>query len=206
MFDKSVYEKLVESGTVAAGTYAQNYEMYQRSNATVAGRWQFRGGFVSSIAALGAAVIGHDFRVTVSAGNNQYGMAGYFDSTLSGTTVGHCYGLGSWINTGGTAPVLAAGHIIVPIEGGVYTGEAQAAARVVFAGQHQAILNGAPASLHAWRLNATQTITALIAAANPGTVGYTAGTGTAGTQLGYIPMFDIVGVGIGYLRIYATAT
>jgi len=39
MFDKSVYEVLVESGTVSAGTYAQSFLMYQRSNATLAGNW-----------------------------------------------------------------------------------------------------------------------------------------------------------------------
>lgn len=143
--------------------------------------------------------------VTAPAAHNEYGMSAYFDATITGTTAGHCYGVGSWINTS-TTPVLSAGHIIVPFEGGVWTGEAQAAARIVFAGQHQAILTGAPASLHAWRLNSTQTITALIAAANPGTVGYTAGIGTSGTQLGYIPMFDIVGVGVGYIRIYDSAT
>ncbi len=143
--------------------------------------------------------------VTITSSGNEEGVTGYFEGHIAGTTTGHTYGLGSWFNVD-TGAVLSAGHIIVPIEGGVYTSEAQAAARIVFAGQHQAILTGAPASLHAWRLNTTQTITALITAANSGSVGFTAGTGTSGTQRGYIPIADVVGVGLCYIRVYATAT
>ena len=144
--------------------------------------------------------------VTAAAATNDYGLAAYFDTTLNGTTAGHCYGVGSWINTGASSPVLSAGHIIVPFEGGVYTGEAQAAARIVFAGQHQAILNGAPASLHAWRLNTTQTITALIAAANAGSIGYTAGT-AAGTAVGWVAFCEVVGgPAVGYVKIYSATS
>lgn len=164
-------------------------------------------GIDSTVSALGAAVVGHSFYVTVANPNNQSGTSAYFDSTYTGATAGHCYGLGSWINAG--ASVFSASHIIVPFEGGVYTSGSNANGRIVFGGQHQAILNDAPASLHCWRLNTTQTITALIAAANQGSIGYVAGAGTSGTQLGYIPLADIVGVNSGnpvYLRVYATAT
>jgi len=156
----------------------------------------------SVVSALGATAIGNSFYVTVSAPNNQSGMSAYFDATINGSTAGHCYGLGSWINTGPTSPVLSAGHIIVPFEGGVYTGEAQTNARVVFGGQHQAILTGAPASLHCWRLNTTQTVTALIAAANPGSVGYSAGV-AAGTAIGWLPLAEIVGPGVVYVKLYS---
>jgi len=131
------------------------------------------------------------------------GLAGYYEGHIAGTTAGHTYNFGSWINVD-TAAVLSAGHIIVPFEGGVYAGEAQAAARVVFAGQHQAILAGAPASMHAWRLNVAQVagnITALIAAANPESVAYrvgTAGTGVVGT----IPIADVVGTGVVYIDVH----
>jgi len=174
----------------------------------VSGATQKGIGVTMAALAVGDNYSGVRVAVTGAAPHNEYGMAAYFDTTITGTTAGHCYGVGSWINTA-TTPVLTAGHIIVPFEGGVYTGEAQASARIVFAGQYQAILNGAPASLHAWRLNTTQTTTALIAAANTGSVGYVAGAGTSGTQLGYIPLADIVGVNSGnpvYVRVYATAT
>ena len=150
---------------------------------------------------VGDAYSGLRILVTAPAAHNEYGMSAYFQTDITGTTAGHCYGVGSWINTSST-PVLSAGHIIVPFEGGVYTGEAQAAARIVFAGQHQAILGGAPASLHAWRLNTNRTITALIAAANAGSVAFQASAAETSTPIGSVPMFDIVGTGIGYVRLY----
>ena len=164
--------------------------------------------FDLTVASLAAADIGMPVYVTVSAPNNQSGMAAYFDVTINGTTAGHCYGLGSWINTGATSPVLAASHIIVPFEGGVYTGEAQANARIVFGGQYQAILTGAPTSLHAWRLNvaaAAGSITALIAAANAGSVGYASGQ-TASVASGTIALADVVGTGVVYVQCYTTSS
>jgi hypothetical protein len=169
-------------------------------------RW-VSGALVCTDRNLGAAVNGISFYVHIAAPNNQSGMSAYFEADISGTTAGHCYGLGSWINTEGVSPVLAAGHIIVPFEGGVYCGEAQATARIVFAGQYHAILAGAPASLHAWRLNtATHAVTALIAAASPESVGWVAGAGTSGIQVGYIPIADIVGPGKVFVRCYSSAT
>ena len=138
---------------------------------------------------------------TILAGGKSEGMNGYFEGHITAAIDGHTYGLGSWINVDG-ASYLAAGHICTPFEGGIYAGDAQAAARVVFAGQHQAILTGAPASLHAWRLNSTQTITALIAAANPGTVAFQASALETSTPIGSIPLVDVVGVGVGYVRLY----
>jgi len=140
---------------------------------------------------------------TLTSGDNASGVTGYFETHIAGTTSGHTYGFGSWINVD-TSAVLSAGHIIVPIEGGVYAGEAQASARIVFAGQHQAILTGAPTSLHAWRLNTTHEITALIAAANAGSVHF--GTGqTASTAAGTIAIADIVGTGVVYVQVYTTS-
>lgn len=182
---------------------------FNNGNMTIthaAGNLAVAGGtFDLTVASLGAADIGFPVTVTVSAPNNQSGMSAYFDATINGTTAGHCYGLGSWINTGATSPVLSAGHIIVPFEGGIYAGEAQATARLVFGGQHQAILTGVPASLYAWRLNANAAagpVTAVIAAANPGSVAYEAGVG-AGTAVGWAKMFDIVGPGVVYVKLYS---
>ena len=141
--------------------------------------------------------------VTAPAATNAYGMAGYFDTTITGTTAGHCYGLGSWINTS-TTPVLSASHIIVPLECGVYTGEAQASARIVL-GQFQAVLNGAPASLHVFRINTTQTTTAVFAAANDGSLAFTASGTTGSNKNGDIPIADIAGRGVVYVRTYDAA-
>jgi len=143
--------------------------------------------------------------------SNEYGLAAYFDSTLTANAgadnTGHVYNVGSWITLGsGYTP--AAGKIHVPFEGGIYDGGGTLTdARLVFGGQHQCILSGSPASLHAWRLNtATYAVTALIAAASPESVGYVSGAGTLGTQVGYIPIADIVGPGVVYIRVYDSAT
>lgn len=138
------------------------------------------------------------------AGGASEGLTSYNEGHITAALTGHTYNLGSWINVDG-ASLLAAGFITTPFEGGVYTGTTQLAARVVFAGQHMAILFDAPASLHAWRLNTTQTITALIAAANPGSVGYVASVATASTKVGSIPLADIVGPGIVWVRCYDSA-
>lgn len=143
--------------------------------------------------------------------SNEYGLAAYFDSTLTANAgadnAGHVYNVGSWMNIGsGYTPV--AGKIHVPFEGGIYDGGGTLTnARLVFGGQHQAVLSSSPASLHAWRLNtATYAVTALIAAASPQSVGYVAGAGTSGAQVGYVPIADIVGPGVVYVRVYSSAT
>ena len=141
----------------------------------------------------------------MTSGSNASGVTGYFETHIAGTSAGHTYGFGSWINIEDAA-VLAAGHIHVPFEGGVYEGAATMTnARIVFAGQHQAILTGTPASLHAWRLNTTKTITALIAAANAGSIGFAASAGTTSTKNGDIAIADVVGTGVVYVRTYNAA-
>lgn len=135
------------------------------------------------------------------AGGASEGLNGYVEGHLTAASTGHIYGFGSWINVD-DADLLTASKIITPFEGGIYSGSSNADGRVVFAGQHHAILDDAPASLHAWRLNSTQDITALIASANPGTIGYshgTAGTGVVGT----VPLFDCVGHGVLYIDVHA---
>ena len=147
--------------------------------------------------------------------SNEYGAAAYFDSTLTANTgadqTGHFYNVGSWINLGsGYTPV--AGLIHVPYECGIYDGGATLTnARFIMGLQMQAILSGNPATLYAFRMNYNRgatgsAITAIFAAANQGSIGYVAGAGTAGTQLGYIPIADIVGVGVVYIRVYDSAT
>jgi len=158
---------------------------------------------------LGAAVNGITFYVHVTAPNNEMGMSAYFEADISGTVAGNCYGLGSWINTEGASPVVGS-HLLTPFEGGVYTGEAQANAFIVFGGQFQAILAGAPGHLFAFRFNTNQTVTALMQAGSPGSVGFVAGAGTNGTQVGYIPLAAIAGTAYDvnpvWVRVYATAT
>ena len=98
---------------------------------------------------------GKSMRATCADSQSE-GLCGYNEGHMTGAQAGNVYNFGSWINVDNGATM--SGNITTPFEGGVYCGEAQAAARIVFAGQHMAILGGAPASLHAWRLNTNQTI------------------------------------------------
>lgn len=146
------------------------------------------------------------YRNSLTGYTNELGEVDYGDLTVNGASGGHIYGRGSWINLASGA-VPGAGHIHVPWEGGIYDGGATLTnARLVFGGQYQAILSGSPASLHCWRLNTTQTITALIAAANSGSVGYVAGTGTTSNKVGDLPLVDVAGgPGVRYVRLYDAA-
>src|SRR3972149_1213376 len=196
-FSHGIY---IESDTTAIGIYVGDTSgnSIQVANTNIASGDSYSG--------LRVAVANGDTDIS-----NEYGIAAYFDSTLNANTgtdnTGHLYNVGSWINFGsGYTP--AADKIHVPFEGGIYDGGGTLTnARLVFGGQHQAILSGSPASLHAWRLNtATYAVTALIAAASPESVGYVSGAGTLGTQVGYIPIADIVGPGVVYIRVYDSAT
>lgn len=159
---------------------------------------------VAMYATVATTAYGKSMRATLADPGQSEGLCDYQEGHIEGVTAGHIYNHGSWINCD-TGCTLTAGHIIVPYEGGVYTADAQAAARIVFGGQHQAILTGAPASLYCWRLNTTQTITAVIAAANAGSVGFAAGAATTSTKNGDVPMFDVVGTGVVWMRTYDAA-
>ncbi len=148
---------------------------------------------------------GLNLRTTLAGGASE-GVGGYIEAHLTAAQTGGLYGFGSWINID-TASLLN-GSIITPLDVGIYTSGAEAAGRIVFAGQAMyvgAVGIGAPASIHAWRLNIAQAvgdIDALIAAANPETVGYndgTSGTGVVGTA----PLYDIVGFGVRHVDLHA---
>src|SRR3990167_329006 len=142
-FSHGIY---IESDTTAIGIYVGDTSgnSIQVANTNIASGDSYSG--------LRVAVANGDTDIS-----NEYGIAAYFDSTLNANTgtdnTGHLYNVGSWINFGsGYTP--AADKIHVPFEGGIYDGGGTLTnARLVFGGQHQAILSGSPASLHAWRLN-----------------------------------------------------
>ena len=132
------------------------------------------------------------------------GSIDYGDVDLTGTSAGHTYGTGRWLNLMASY-VAAAGHIHTPMDTGVWSNDTQANLRVVFGGQHMAILAGNPASMYCWRLNiaaAGGALDSLIAAANAGSVGYVATAGTSSNKVGDLPMADVVGHGIRWVRLY----
>jgi len=142
---------------------------------------------------------GFSFFARMTTGQSE-GLAGYVDGTVLGVVAGAVYNFGTWLAIDSAATMGA--NVGTPLDTGIYSGAAQAACTLYFAGQHQAQLFGAPAALYAWRLNSTQTITALILAANAGSVGYAADATSDATKLGAIPLFVLGGV-THYVRTYA---
>ena len=145
--------------------------------------------------------------VGILAAGHSEGIAHYFSSQVAGQQDGLLYGIGSWIDLGAT--FIGTNDPLTPIEGGVYNaaGSDISLTRIIFAGQHQAILDANPAHLYAWRLNvaaAAGNIDALIAAANPQSFGYVASAATAGAKLGGMPLVEQGGV-VYWVRLYASA-
>ncbi len=139
----------------------------------------------------------------IFAGGQSTGLV-YFDQQVTGEQDGNLYGFGTWMEL--AAGFTADTHILAAHEIGIYDAGATLTNGRIVMQQIQAILASAPGtSLHIWRINvaaAGGAVTALIAAANPTSVGYQASAATAGTKLGGLPLADIVGVGVGWVRIY----
>lgn len=131
------------------------------------------------------------------------GLNGYVDGTILGTPTGATYGFGSWLCIDDAA--VMGSNIATPHDVGIYSGAAQSAANLYFAGQAQAQLAGDPGALHAWRFNTTHTITALFLAANPGSVGYVVDATTDSNKVGDIPFATVSGA-VKWIRLYDAAS
>lgn len=139
-------------------------------------------------------------KATLTGSSNNLGVAGYFETHLAGAT-GLTYGFGSWINLDAATP----SSVITPMEVGVYEGSGctMTNARVVLM-QLQGILTNSPSLFHIFRVNTTKTITAIIAAANAGSVCFATGE-TASTSAGTIALADVTGYGVVYVQVYTTS-
>lgn len=126
------------------------------------------------------------------------GLGGYVDGTILGTNTGAVYNFGSWLCLDDAADIAAA--IITPLDLGIYSGAAQAAATLSMI-QMQAQLAGAPASLHMFRLNHTQTPTALYIATAAGSIGYVADATEDDAKVGGVP-FLTIGATTYWIRLY----
>lgn len=132
----------------------------------------------------------------------------YYDQRLTGTQTGSIYGHSIWMElaTGGVAFVTSA-NLLVAHDIGIYDAGATLTLSRMVMQQMQAILATNPASFHWWRMNlaaAGGTADALIAAANPTSVGLVLGAGVAGAKLGGLPLVEQGGVTY-FVRLYATA-
>ena len=137
-------------------------------------------------------------------GGQSTGVAGYFAAQIDGQQTGGIYGWGAWTE-------LQAGFLhlddalLVAGEFGIYEGSALATDNWVVLLQLQAILAGAPNDLNIFRINvaaAGGAVQAIFAAANPTSLGYSAGTAGTGV-VGTIPFADIVGHGTVYIDVHA---
>ena len=155
--------------------------------------------------ATGAYVYGKH-HTSIFAGGESTGLE-YFDQQVTGLQTGELYGLGTWMEL--AVGFTSDGSLLVAHEIGIYDAGATIVgnARVVMQ-QIQGILGAAPNSLHIWRINiaaAGGAVTAVMAAANPTSVGFVAGVGVASAKNGNVPLFDIVGTGVCWVRTYAAA-
>lgn len=144
---------------------------------------------------------------TILAAGQSEGME-YFDQRISGQQTGSIYGLSTWMEL--AAAFIASANLLVAHDIGIYQvpGATIALSRVVLQ-QLQGILTAAPASLHIWRVNiaaAGGAVTAVMAAANPTSVGFVADLvdNAGANKLGNVPLFDIVGVGVCYVEVFST--
>ena len=151
---------------------------------------------------VASGAVGWGFFGRVTDGASE-GLNGYVDGTILGTPTGATYGFGSWLCIDDAAVMGA--NVATPLDVGIYSGAAQATANLYFAGQCQAQLAGNPGALYAWRFNTTHTVTALILAANAGSVGFTADATEDAVKLGAVP-FCVIGGVTHYVRTYADAS
>lgn len=142
----------------------------------------------------------------IFAGGQSTGLE-YFDQQVTGTQTGNLYGFGTWMEL--AAGFTANTSILAAHEIGIYDAGATLTSGRIVMQQIQAILASTPGtSLHIWRINvaaAGGAVTALIAAANPTSVGYAASAGVTSNKVGDIPFADIVGHGVRYIRLYDAA-
>ena len=135
------------------------------------------------------------------------GVAAYFAAEVDGTQDGGIYAGGIWMEP--QATFVASGALLVGWDVGFWcangAGQDMSLGRMVGL-QMMCDIGENPTSIHWIRVNAeatTRAITAVIASANPDSVGYVAAVTEADAPIGYVPMFDIVGIGVAYVRLYA---
>jgi len=129
----------------------------------------------------------------------------YKDSRVGGQQAGGIYGFSAWMEL--QADFLHLDDtLLVALEGGFYEATADIDDSWFVGLQLQYIITDTPNRIDHFRVNiaaAGGSAHCIMAAANPTSVGYVAAITEADTPIGYVPMFDIVGIGVCYVRLYA---
>jgi hypothetical protein len=143
--------------------------------------------------------------------NDELGLAGYFEAHINGTQAGHVYAGGFWINVDAGFVDLAGGYFICAQDNGIYEAAATTFTNAiyVFGMRAEFISTSTPSGgFHVFSLNTSnRKLTSIFILADGGnSIGYTAGTGTSGTQSGYVPLYKTSSGSLRYVRVYETAT
>ena len=146
-------------------------------------------------------------KTAIFAGGTSEGLQ-YFDQRVTGLQTGSIYGWATWMEL--AVAFTPTDALLVAHEIGIYdVGCGLAANGRVVMQQMQAMLAETPAtSFHWFRLNlaaAGGTATAVIASANPESVGFVidAVDNNGANKIGNVPLFDIVGHGIGFVEVFS---
>jgi len=130
----------------------------------------------------------------------------YRDGQVVGAQTGHTYVDSVWMEP--TATYVADGNILAVQDLGIWcangAGQDMSLGRIEFTNWCIDIGEN-PASIHWIRVNVAATsgtMDAIFAAANPNSIGYSAGTAGTGV-VGTIPFADVVGTGIVYIDVHA---
>jgi len=147
--------------------------------------------------------------VTEAAANNQYGIAAYFDTTITGAQANHVYGIGSWVNFS-TGFTQTSGQMICAQDNGVYMGDNTltiTGAKVIFGMRMECYLGNVGSGKHGARVcpfsinSCNSGITALFACDGSHDLGVVGGTGTDLSEM--VPLLVDNYGNIRYVRIYA---
>jgi hypothetical protein len=159
---------------------------------------------VSALAA-GNTTSGIRCSTTAAAPNNDYGIAGYVESTLTGNQAGTVYNFGSWINLGAT--FVANGSRVCAQDNGVYSdgGAATLTNMMVICGMRIECQLGAgtnPSGIYLFSTSiAARAFTAIFEV--NAAVDLTFTTGGATTNVAKIPLFrDSSGSKTWYVNVY----
>ncbi len=158
---------------------------------------------ITSAIPAGDAYSGIRSEVTADDPDNAYGMAGYFQSTVTGAIAGHIYGIGSWINFDSTP--TCSSTIIAAQDNGIYGTATLTNTRVIFGMRMEAVITASPAILCPFSINVSSGgITALFAVDALAAVSWTSGVHTSAVS-GSLPIIcDNDGTTVKYIRTYDT--
>ena len=162
-----------------------------------------------AVLTAGDAYSGVRSTVTAAAASNGYGTAAYFDTTLTGTNVGHVWGAGSWVNLASGATIAGGGYIVAAQDNGFYDGGGTLTGRVVYGLRAEYIADSvASDGVFMFSTNSNnQEVTALFETADNGpSLSYAVVAGTSSTKVGDICIAQLHDGTKLYIRVYDSAT